>query len=117
MSTEPIIIHDLQSAAERAKVTPQVILRWISEGLKATPVGTVGKRGPRDYRIFDSWLVAFIASRAVRYEPKGKDADKEGGTEGGRKPKARKVQGRPSSTPVPADGGLPPLKELKRQPK
>lgn len=113
---EPIVIHDLQSAAERAKVTRDVILRWISEGLKATPVGSVGKRGPRDYRIFDSWLVAFIASRAVRCEPKPRSRQEDGGSEG--KPKVRKIQGRPyASSPVPADGGLPPLKELKRRPK
>jgi hypothetical protein len=61
-----IVIHDLQSAAERAKVTPEVILRWIAEGLKATPVGRVGRRGPRDYRIFDTWLIEFLEARAVR---------------------------------------------------
>lgn len=59
-------IHDIASAAERAKVTPAVILRWIGEGLRATPVGRVGKRGPRDYRIFDSWLLEFLEARASR---------------------------------------------------
>lgn len=61
-----VIIHDLDSAAERAKVTPDVVRRWIAEGLKATPVGSVGRRGPRDYRIFDSWLIEFLEARAVR---------------------------------------------------
>lgn len=60
----PPVIHDLPGAAERAKVTPDVIRRWIREGLRATPVGSVGKRGPSDYRIFDSWLLAFLKQRA-----------------------------------------------------
>ena len=58
------VIHDLAGAAVRARVTEEVILRWIREGLRAMPVGRVGRRGPRDYRIFDSWLVEFMERRA-----------------------------------------------------
>jgi hypothetical protein len=64
MATTEVIIHDLESAAARAKVTPDVVRRWITEGLRATPVGSVGRRGPRDYRIFDSWLVEFLERRS-----------------------------------------------------
>jgi hypothetical protein len=63
---DQVIIHDLPSAADRAKVTPEVIRRWIAEGLRATPVGRVGKRGPRDYRIFDAWLIEFLEGRSER---------------------------------------------------
>lgn len=64
MASDLPVIHDLEGAAARAKVTEAVILQWIHEGLKATPVGRVGKRGPRTYRIFDSWLCEFMDRRA-----------------------------------------------------
>ena len=57
-------VHTLATAAEFAKVEPKVILRWIREGLRATPVGTVGRRGKRDYRIFEAWLVEFLERRS-----------------------------------------------------
>lgn len=64
---QAVVIHDMAGAAERAKVTEAVILRWIQEGLRAVQVNrTVGRRGPRDYRIFDSWLVEFLEARAVQ---------------------------------------------------
>ena len=66
---EAPVIHDLAGAAGRAKVSHEVILRWIREGLRAMPVGTVGKRGPRDFRIFDSWLMEFMESKATRHAP------------------------------------------------
>jgi len=58
------VIHDVEGAAGRAKVTEAEILQWVREGLRAMPVGRVGKRGPRDYRIFDSWLVEFLERRS-----------------------------------------------------
>ncbi len=58
------VVHTLATAAEFAKVDPKVILRWIREGLLATPVGTVGRRGKRDYRIFEAWLVEFMERRS-----------------------------------------------------
>ena len=64
--SQEVIVHDLKGAAERAKVSEAVIRRWIADGMRAMPVGRVGARGPRDYRIFDSWLIAFMESRAVR---------------------------------------------------
>lgn len=60
------VIHTIESAALRADVTPEVIRAWIREGMRATPVGSVGKRGPRDYRIFDCWLLEFMDRRAER---------------------------------------------------
>jgi hypothetical protein len=65
------IIHDVESASKRAKVSEAVILQWVREGLRATPVGSVGKRGPREYRIFDSWLVEFMERRATVSRPEG----------------------------------------------
>jgi len=61
---EKPVVHTLATAAEFAKVEPKVILRWIREGLRATPVGTVGRRGKRDYRIFEAWLVEFMERRS-----------------------------------------------------
>jgi hypothetical protein len=63
---EDIVIHDLSSAAKRAKVGEAVIRRWIREGLPAAPVG---RRGRRDYRLFDSWLIRYMEARAAQGGP------------------------------------------------
>lgn len=62
----------LEEAAEFAKVRPEDVLRWTREGLRAMPVGKVGRRGPKRYRIFEAWLVEFMENRAAQVEPKGK---------------------------------------------
>jgi hypothetical protein len=98
-----VIIHDIASAAERAKVEPVVILRWIKEGLRATPVGRVGRRGPRDYRIFDSWLIEFLEARAAA-EPA--DPGAEGTT--GQASRRRRVRVPAGSAPAPEGNPLGP---------
>jgi hypothetical protein len=67
------VILTIEEAAERAKVTPQDVREWIRNGLRATPVGKVGKRGPANFRIFDSWLIEFMESRAGVARPVAKD--------------------------------------------
>ena len=69
-------VHTLATAAEFAKVEPKVILRWIREGLRAVPVGTVGRRGKRDYRIFEAWLVEFMERRSEVARPGAVEPEK-----------------------------------------
>ncbi len=64
MSATTTTIHDLESAAKLARVTPKVVRRWIGEGLRATPVGRVGKRGPSDWRILETWIFDFLEKNA-----------------------------------------------------
>jgi len=92
MKDKPVV-HTLDTAAEFAKVEPKVILRWIREGLRATPVGTVGRRGKRDYRIFEAWLVEFMERRSEVAAP-GVDEDS------GEKPKIVKYPVRPKVDPM-----------------
>lgn len=75
MKDKPVV-HTLATAAEFAKVEPKVILRWIREGLRATPVGTVGRRGKRDYRIFEAWLVEFMERRSEVAAPAEAETEK-----------------------------------------
>jgi len=93
-----VIIHDLDSAAERAKVTPEVIRRWIAEGLRATPVGRVGRRGPRDYRIFDSWLIEFLERRSSRVDTTAVDSPSPLASDG--RSAAMKARRSSDSTPI-----------------
>ena len=86
-------VHTLATAAEFAKVEPKVILRWIREGLRATPVGTVGRRGKRDYRIFEAWLVEFLERRSEVAAPTVDEEPEE-------KPKIVKYPVRPRVDPM-----------------
>jgi hypothetical protein len=59
-------ILNVDQAAELAGVERADILEWIdTRGLKTTPIGTVGRRGPRRYLILESWLIDNIKAHAV----------------------------------------------------
>jgi hypothetical protein len=59
-------IMSVKQAAALASVTEADILHWIdARGLKATPIGSIGRRGPRRYLILESWLLANIEAHAV----------------------------------------------------
>ena len=66
-SCPPDYIHDVASAAIRARVSPDTIRGWIQGGMRAMPIGRVGKECHRHYRIKDAWLMTFMDRRSVEH--------------------------------------------------
>lgn len=66
MSDSGLELLTIAEAAAWAKVGEDVIRRWIADGMKATPTGSVGKRGPRNYLIFRAWVIEWLEELAAR---------------------------------------------------
>ena len=82
--SDPILTVD--EAAAHARVSRATILDWIDHrGLRATPIGRPGRRGPRNYILFRSWVDACVQSNA-EYTP----------------PAAGSVESAPPAPPRPA---------------
>lgn len=55
-------VHDVPSAARRAKVSDDILRLWITQGMRAMPLNSTSKR--TQWRIRDCWLLAWLEKRA-----------------------------------------------------
>lgn len=64
------VIHDIRSAAELLRVEPEMIRRWIKEGLRHVAIPSAKRpdaQHPREVRFREEWLLEWFDSLSRRH--------------------------------------------------